>query len=93
MTYRSLSGILVVIAVVVELYFFMNAPDPTKTEQTGLGKWIGSRVVVDYEAKQSREQKYMILIGATVIAGGVLTFSLPNRKIELKEYEDRNEEV
>lgn len=58
----------------------MNQETPRTTVSTSSGHWSGSKIVIDYEMKELQDRKYMILIGATLLGGGVLTFSLPTKK-------------
>lgn len=85
MTHRSLSVIIFAVIIVIELIVFMNLDTPTirsdrETTGSGLSKFV-SQFKVDHEAQTNQNEKYMILIGATLIVGGIVTFAMPNKNI------------
>lgn len=92
MTYRSLSAIVFAVIIVIELVVFMNLEAPKirsdrETTGSGLSKFV-SQFEVAHEAQTNQNEKYMILIGkymiligTTLIVGGIVTFAMPNKKI------------
>lgn len=85
LTYRSLSAIVFAVIIVIELVVFMNLDAPKirsdrETTGSGLSGFV-SQFEVDHEAQTNQNEKYMILIGTTLIVGGIVTFAMPNKKI------------
>lgn len=74
---RTLSACIFALIVAVELYFFLQSPTPMKNETSALGKWIAQNRVIDLDAKKDQNTKYSIIIGATILVGGIVTFSIP----------------
>ena len=93
MSYRTISGIIVAIAVVIEVFLFMGQPIPTKQETTQNGKWFGKKTVTDYESKDRNDQRYFVLIGSTILVGGILAFSLPSKKIKSEDETEENSSI
>jgi hypothetical protein len=82
MTYRSLGAIVFAIIIAVEIFLFLQTTPTFKTETTGSGKWIGSKQVIDYQSEKGTNFKYAVIIGSTVIFGGIVILSTPNTKIK-----------
>lgn len=83
MSKRNISAIVFAIIVAIELIMFVTDTAPTKTVSTGQkGFFASSTTVIDHESRQDRNQKFITVIGATVLIGGILTFALPNKKKE-----------
>lgn len=74
MTQRSIASIVFAVIVLIELYFFFNESTPMT------GSWYGNDLSVNNEAVKNQNMSYGILIGATILIGAIVTFSLPNKK-------------
>lgn len=86
MTTRSLSAIIFGIVIFIELLVFITLPNITKRVEDGntKGFFSGYATVTDNAAKQDRNIKYIVIIGATAVIGAIVTFSLKNEKTEKK---------
>jgi hypothetical protein len=85
MSKKSIASLILIIVIAFELYIFMSVDPVTKNMQTrerteGDSLFCCTEEVVDYEAQNQRNIKFSILIGATVIGGGIVVFSLKDRK-------------
>jgi hypothetical protein len=67
------------IIVIIEIALFLMAGTPTTYERSG-NTLFGGTTTVNYDAKSAQDRMYMIIIGATILIGAVVTFSIPQEK-------------
>lgn len=95
MTYRAVSAIIFAGIVLLQLIVFMTLDTPTTQvanpgydpdrRNTTLFGNSPTTTGVDAAALQGQQVKYGIIIAGTILIGGVVTFSLPNKEIGKQE--------
>lgn len=91
MSFRSIAAIILSVVVIVELIFFFNAPTPvTRTSSTDT--LFGGSSEIDYAAQTNQTIMYVILIGATIVVGSIITFSLPKKSVGSPNSTKKNDE-
>jgi hypothetical protein len=78
---RTISALVFAAIVVVEIVFFLQAKPVYQTipgERIGESHFSSSpKTIIDYNAQKDTNTKYAVIIGATILIGGVVTFSIP----------------
>lgn len=75
---RLISAIIFGLIVAFELYYYINLPTPYTTTVVGEGKWKARKEIIDEVRINNQNTKYLILIGATLVVGTVVTFAIPS---------------
>lgn len=100
MTYRGVVSILFALIVAVEVFFFVRYDVPvnvltskeTQSSGSGFTRFSNSstteKTIIDKSPQEARNQKYIIMIGATIIVGAIVTFAFPNHRLQTNEKED-----
>ena len=87
MTQKTLSAIVFSVLLAIELFSYMSQGELKKTIVTGERKGFfgGTSTVRDTDAEKDREKNALMLMGVTVLAGALITFTLPDKKIGKKD--------
>ncbi|OCT12643.1 hypothetical protein A8709_33065 [Paenibacillus pectinilyticus] len=79
MTKRTLASIVLIAIVLIEIISFLNTDTPTKILPRAEGsKSLFGATVIDKDAQSQRNTKYFLIIGATILLGGITIFSINN---------------
>jgi len=74
---RAIAAILLALIVAVEAYLMLSYRPPTKGFEFNRD---GQREFKQQRLVELNNQKYALLIGATILVGGIVVFSLPKGK-------------
>lgn len=94
MNKRSLFASIFGIIIAIELISFMLQPTPYKQVRNGekkTGLFSGYDTVTDYDAQKNTNTKFIVVIGATLLIGALITFNIPNTKIDKIEMKNPDE--
>jgi len=83
MTPRTISAIIFAIIVAIEIVLFAAQPTPLRyvRNPNAVGGFSASYSTIDYEAQQNQSIKFIGVIAATILVGGLVTFSLPSKPL------------
>jgi hypothetical protein len=79
---RMISALIFAVIIAVEILLFSTQSEPTKLVNNpgGSGLFGSKKTVVDFEAQESKNIQYGMIVLGTAAIGAIVTFSIKQKK-------------